>query len=282
MYSVKFKSGEIVLCAETPEKLNINEPYSLFVCEDEPCNAVSRFAYAKEICVQGQLVAKSDSFDVYEDELCRYFYYHPLGVAEYYACRKVQKNDETRHIIYIPEEYKGKIWTRLIFSLISFDDLAAHFGAAVFHASVVEYNGKAILFTGPCSVGKSTQAFLWQEHKNAKIINGDKALIYKKNGEYFVAGLPFSGSSGICKNKILPVCAVVRLGQAKENTARLMGGIEAYKAVYEGCYHSVWSRENNVRISSIAADFAKDVPVYNLECLPDTTAVDVLFNKIFA
>ncbi len=282
MYSVDFKAGDIVLRAETPEKLVVKEPYSLFLCQNEPYSALVKFEYAKEILPQGTLKAKTDSFDVYSDGDTTCFYYHVLNSNEYYACRTVKNSDKNTHTVYIPEEYKGKIWTRLVFSLISFDDLAASYGAAVLHASVVEYKGESVLFTAPCGTGKSTQAELWRTHKNAEIINGDKALIYKKDGEYLVSGLPFSGSSGICKNKILPVKAIVRLGQAKENVIENLSGIKAYKAVYEGCYHSLWNRENEEKIAGIATDFTLNVPVYSLDCVPDITAVDELFNKIFA
>lgn len=282
MHSCQFRAGEIVLSVETPEKLDIKEPYSFFVCENEKSNLSVRFCYINEINeVKGSITNNSDTVVVAEDCENLYFYYRVLGDGNFYALRRVNKNDLTKHEIFIPEKYRGMIWTRLVFSLINFDDVAAQFDSAVFHASFIEYNGEAILFTAPCGTGKSTQASLWEKYKGVEIINGDKTLIFEKNGQLFASGLPFSGSSEICKNKILPIKAIVRLGQSKENKINILTGVKAYKAVFEGCYHSVWSNEYNKKTSLIAEKIATAVPVYSFDCLPDKTAVDALYDVLY-
>lgn len=278
MYFCRFRAGDIVIGVETPEKLNITEPYSLFLCKDEAATDILiKFEYCPEITLpEGEYIYKCNAYDVVINGATAHFLYHSHADTECYAHRIAEGGNSCIHRILIPEKYKGMIWTRLVFSLINFDDVAARFGASVFHASVVDCGGAAILFTAPCGTGKSTQADLWKKFRNADIINGDKALIYEKNGEFFVSGIPFSGSSSICKNRILPVKAVVRLAQAKENTAERLRGMNAYKAVYEGCYHSKWSAEYNNATSLAAEKFALGVPVVSFACLPDESAVDYL------
>lgn len=277
----RFKTGNIVLRVETPEPLDMKEPYSLFLCDEEKNDVNVIFRYGDIAEPSGLLLAETDSVDVFEDDGTFYFFYHITGEKAYYALRKVKKEKPSYHEIIIPHEYEGKIWTRLVFSLINFDDIAAMMNAAVFHASFIEYEGNAILFTAPCGTGKSTQAALWEKHQGAETINGDKVLIYEDNGRFFAAGLPFSGSSDICKNRILPVKAIVRLSQAKENTLTRLTGINAYKAVFEGCYHSKWSADFNKITSDVAVSFAGNVPVYHLACLPDENATQVLKNELF-
>ena len=276
-----FKTGSIVLRVETPDPLDIKEPYSLFLCEQEQTDVNVIFRYGDIAEPSEMLLAETDSVDVFEDDGAFCFFYHITGEKVYYALRKVNKEKPSHHEIIIPHEYEGKIWTRLVFSLINFDDIAAMMNASVFHASFIEYNGSAILFTAPCGTGKSTQAALWEMHQGAETINGDKVLIYEDNGRFFAAGLPFSGSSDICKNRILPVKAIVRLSQAKENTVTRLTGINAYKAVFEGCYHSKWSSDFNKITSDVAVSFAGNVPVYHLACLPDENATQVLKNELF-
>lgn len=277
MYVCLFKTGGIVLRIETPEKLDVKEPYSLFVCDDERYDVSVRFQYTDKIePVCGSPIKETDSVDVYSDIDAFFFYYHVTGEKQYYAVRTVSKDNMKHHDVFIPEIYRGKIWTRLVFSLINFDDIASLFNASVFHASFIAYQGRAILFTAPCGTGKSTQAALWEKHQGAETINGDKVLIYEDNGSFFAAGLPFSGSSDICKNRILPVKAIVRLSQAKENTLTRLTGINAYKAVFEGCYHSKWSSDFNKKTADVASGFAVGVPVYHLACLPDESATLVL------
>ncbi len=283
MYFCQFRAGEIVIGVYTPEQLALKEPYSSFLCENQQSDVIVRFDYIKEIGnICGNVISNADSFTVSEDSENLYFYYHATGESDYYALRKVAKNNQNGHEIFIPEKYAGMIWTRLVFSLLNFDDVAAHFGCTVFHASFIEHNGESILFTAPCETGKSTQAALWEKYTDAEIINGDKVLLYEKDGRIVASGLPFSGSSDICKNRILPVRAIVYLGQSKVNKINRLKGIKAYKAVFEGCYYSGWNPEYNKTVTLLAEKIAVSTPVYHLECLPDKSAVDLLFETIYA
>ena len=77
----------------------------------------------------------------------------------------------------------------VVFSLIGIEELVAESNGCVLHSSFVAKDDKAILSTGPCSIGKSTQAGLWKKYADALIINGDKTLIFEKDGELFASGI---------------------------------------------------------------------------------------------
>ena len=278
MHYCQFRAGEIVIGVETPEKLDMKEPYNLFLTENEKENVLVRFGYISEISVVGRIVAETETFVLTEDEENQHFYYRVSGGNEYYAERIVKKDNPDFYEILIPEKYTGKIWTRLVFSLINIEDLACRFNASVFHSSVIDIGGEAILFTAPCGTGKSTQAALWEKYRNAFVVNGDKSMIYEKDGVCLVSGVPFSGSSDICHNKILPVKAVVRLSQAKENKVEQLKGFNAYKSLHEGCYHSKWNADYEKNTADLIEKFVLNVPVLSLACLPDESAVEELEN----
>jgi len=269
MHYCQFRAGEIVIGVETPEKLDVKEPYNLFLTENEKENVLVRFGYTENISISGKTITETDIFVLTEDEENLHFYYHVAGDNEYYAERIVKKENPVFYNILIPEKYTGNIWTRLVFSLINFEDLAAHVGASVFHSSVIDIGGEAVLFTAPCGTGKSTQAALWEKYRHAFIINGDKSMIYEKDGVCLVSGVPFSGSSDICHNRTLPVKAVVRLSQAKENRIERLKGFNAYKVLHEGCYHSKWNAEYEKNTADLIGKFALNVPIISLACLPD-------------
>ena len=149
-------------------------------------------------------------------------------------------------------------------------------GGVFLHASFIEWRGKAILFTAPKQTGKSTQAALWEKYKGAEIINGDRSLLRKAGGRWQAFGSPYCGTSHICKNKAVPIAAIVILGQAKENHLRKAATMEALRALLDGCSYDTWDKEQVIRMMDIANDLIKNLTFWKLDCLPDKSAVELL------
>lgn len=149
------------------------------------------------------------------------------------------------------------------------------------HASYIEYKGKAILFSAPCGVGKSTQAALWQKTLGAEIINGDKAaLSFEKNG-VLACSLPFCGTSGICKNKTLPLGALVILGRGEVNSAKKLGGASAVLEVMKNIYLDYAAPGEQQKCVELLIELLKCAPVLSFECAsPDENAVAALITAL--
>ena len=158
----------------------------------------------------------------------------------------------------------------------AFEHMALKADALCFHASHIVYGGRSILFTAPCGVGKSTQAALWEKERGAEIVNGDKALILCSGTEVMASGLPYSGSSGICKNIAAPLQAIVVLAQGRENILQPLRGAEAVRHLMSGVICPPWHSEDREKALSLVLDIAKSVPVFHLSCLPHETAVACL------
>ena len=148
------------------------------------------------------------------------------------------------------------------------------------HSSFIEYSGKAILFTGPCGIGKSTQAALWHSFKNSVTVNGDKAGVSIRNGNAYADGLPFCGTSGICLNRSAPLCAVVALGQSSGNSVKRLSGVEALQALMKNVYLDLLAPGENGRCVDLVLEILSSVPVYQLNCTPDENAVYALENEL--
>ena len=146
----------------------------------------------------------------------------------------------------------------------------------VLNTMQVERKGKAILFTAPSGTGKSTQADLWQKLRGTEIINGDRAVVRVTEDGVFAAGIPFAGSSQICKNRTLPVEAIVYLGQAPQTTIRPMRGVEAFRRVWEGVSVNVWDKADVTKVMDTVQQVTQSVPVFYLPCTPDESAVVAL------
>lgn len=145
----------------------------------------------------------------------------------------------------------------------------------VFHASYIKVNDKGIIFAAPSGTGKSTQAALWEKYRGAEIINGDKACIHVTD-EPTVHGIPFDGTSGICKDISCPLTGVVYLEQAKDNTIEKLQSALAIQALFSNVFvdRSIpyeWNKALELIMKLIDC-----VPIYHLKCTADKRAVETL------
>lgn len=166
--------------------------------------------------------------------------------------------------------------SHLVLRLIDLPRRIMAYGGVFLHASYISVDGRAILFTAPKQVGKSTQAALWKTHRQAQIINGDRALLQKIDGVWCACGSPYCGTSDICLNRELPIRAIVILSQAEENTARRVDARKALAALLDGCTFDSWDAVQVEKVMDIFDEILKEIPFYQLACTPDERAVKAL------
>lgn len=162
------------------------------------------------------------------------------------------------------------------FSVCAFHRQLLQRGACVLHSSYVDIGGEALLFTGPSNIGKSTQANLWVEHANARVINGDRTLLRKRGGVWHAFGYPCCGTSGICINETMPLGAIVVLAQAAENRVEELSPGQKIRALASAMELYPWDQSEITMAFDVAQHLIPDVPVVKLYCRPDADAVTVL------
>ena len=165
---------------------------------------------------------------------------------------------------------------RDIINLINLELFLLHFGGLLLHCSYISRQGKGILFTAPSGTGKSTQADLWKQYEQADIINGDRAALVRRDGEWSAWGLPYAGTSGIYRNTSAPVSAIVVLRQASENRTVRLSPAQALRYIYPELTMHRWDHRFVDKALSQLLEFLTDVPVWLLECTPDYRAVRCL------
>lgn len=280
-----FEIAGVSFSIESPWEIEKREPFSFF--EVSPREADAEYTVSEEEAlppVAGEQVLENSNYRTYingsEIQRRAGFYSGGKILSPEYAVTVFRKGDFKKPHIVFSRENKVPENDAMIFKTLFLEHLLLTGGALILHSSYIVTEWGAVLFTAPSGTGKSTQAELWARHREADIINGDCSAFGKKDGVYKAYGIPFSGSSNICRNVTTPIAAVVSLGQAPENSIKRLGGAAAFRAVLEGIKVDMRDAGEMSAAVEAARAAASEIPVFRLDCTPDIGAVTTLENEL--
>lgn len=229
---------------------------------------------------EGAEVAAFPGYRVYENGEDQIRYIGSVKEGWQNAYLRAVHNGREHHVQLKASEYNDTIGVKTVLNAMAAEHLVLEKQGVILHASFINHDGKAILFTAPSETGKSTQADLWVEHRGADIINGDRAVIRLIDGKPYACGIPFAGSSQYCKNATLPLEAIVYLGQAPETTITKMNFAQAFARVWEGCTVNTWDPDDLNKAIDIVQQITMQTQVYHLQCTPDESAIIALETEL--
>lgn len=123
----------------------------------------------------------------------------------------------------LPEQYKEyaphtQLLHHVAEALIDYDCL-------LFHAAVIEVDGRAYAFSAPSGTGKSTHIALWKRHfgDRAHIVNGDKPFLRRIDGTWYACASPWAGKENWQTKEDVPLDAICFLEQSAANAIRPVG-----------------------------------------------------------
>lgn len=142
------------------------------------------------------------------------------------------------------------------------------------HASVVVKDHRGYLFLGHSGTGKSTHARLWQEvYPDAWLLNDDNPILrVLPDGEVRVYGSPWSGKTPCYRPHSTPIGGIVQLRQAPVNTMRRLRLPEAYAYLLSSSSGLKFVPRMMDALYETITSVLQAIPVYLLDCLPDTDA----------
>ena len=150
---------------------------------------------------------------------------------------------------------------------------------ALFHSSVVSYQGKAYMFLGTSGTGKSTHSSLWLKYiEGTELVNDDNPVVRIVDGVARVYGSPWSGKTPCYRNVVYPVGGIVKLDQAPYNEIKRLKGVRAYAAVVPSISGKRWDKQMADGLHETENLLAQYVPVWHLDCLPDEAAAHLCCN----
>lgn len=224
---------------------------------------------------RGAEVYRKEDASLFQTENGTLFYYAYPERPDYryreYSCLERSNRDLT---LTVKDAYGFR--DSILFTSLNMPPLLLENGAVMFHCSYVLVDGEAVIFTGKSGVGKSTQASLWEKHRGAAVVNGDRCVLKTENGCAVACGIPLCGSSRISLNKKAPVKAIVLLDKGEENTVGVLQGYARFAAVLNGITYEPRSREESTRAVELASQIASACSVLSFTCRADESAVDEL------
>ncbi|MCG1024357.1 hypothetical protein [Dehalobacter sp.] len=146
----------------------------------------------------------------------------------------------------------------------------------VIHASAISWEGQGIAFTAPSGTGKSTQARLWAEHMQARVLNDDRPAIRLIDQNPTIYGTPWSGSKTLYYNASAPLKAIVLLEQAPENEIINLSAAQAVSKIMPRCFLPYYDQVIMGMCLNTLGEMISGISVYHLKCRPDMGAVKLL------
>ena len=151
------------------------------------------------------------------------------------------------------------------------------YDAFLFHGCVIEFGGKAYIFTAKSGVGKTTHMRIWisQFGREISVINGDKPTVRMINGVPYASGTPWRGKEGYGKNVMREVAGIVFVNRGEVNIAGKITAKEAVDAFMSQIYLPRKNPSNLVKTMRLADGFIRAVKLVRLECNMDPEAAHV-------
>lgn len=192
-----------------------------------------------------------------------------------YAYYREDSDKEIR--IEIIKDFKSSFTIDTMFwSLFALEKHLIKKESIIFHCSYMLYKEHAVLFSGPSGIGKSTQSSLWKKNRNARIINGDRALLEKEDKRWYVNGWPVCGSSEICINEKHKLGSIVFLEKGNKNSVICLERKDAIKKLISQTTINYWNKDFVNQAIYLAENIVDNIKIYELTCTPDIDAVKVL------
>lgn len=195
----------------------------------------------------------------------------------------LEETDSRHTEIYFNPAYTSLLNTDTIFhSMLALEKHLFLRNSFVFHCAYLDFEDKAILFSGPSGIGKSTHTNLWCQYLSgqAQVLNGDKCLLSREGNTFYANGWPICGSSGICHNERRKVHAVVLLQQAPDNRLIEEKKVLTFRRVLEQLTVNYWNRAFTDAAMSFTDSLVSTLPCFTYACNISREAVDVLYKQL--
>lgn len=230
--------------------------------------------------IEGEVIARRADLLVYQSNKGEGRMLGVKGIPGYYAYYQELSANQAK-VVLLRNRLRSLHIDPFFNSMLALEKRMLLKNSLILHCTYVRCGGKAILFSGPSGIGKSTQGSLWEKYRLAEIINGDRALLRQIDNLWYSCGWPVCGSSDICHNKAAAIHAIVMLSQGRENHVRRLSSIRAFTQLYSQITVNQWDREAQNRAINLLERLVTQVPVFHFQCNISEEAIICLEQAIY-
>lgn len=198
------------------------------------------------------------------------------------------EGQEKTDIVLREKDFRLNLWKNfdMDFAIYAESGIFFHYNlldfyGIVLHASAVELDGKAYLFSAPSGTGKSTHTKLWKQMfgERARVFNDDKPVLRYINGVWYAYGTPWSGHGENINMKV-PLRGICFLKQAPQNSIRMLSAPEAAQKVIGQTMHKLSQLEKLDLMLSHVEKIVQQIPVFELENRPEPAAAQLSYETM--
>jgi hypothetical protein len=149
-----------------------------------------------------------------------------------------------------------------------FTSLLAHAGGLVVHGTGIVRDGRGFVFAGTHGAGKSTLARLFHRAEAATLLNDDRVVVRRVDGEWRLFGTPWSGTVRATAAASAPVAAILFIRHGAATRPRRLGPAEAAARLLPRCLHPYWDRAGLEALLTTAGGVAAEVACLDFPFVP--------------
>lgn len=151
--------------------------------------------------------------------------------------------------------------------------LLARRGEFILHASSIEIDGEAYVFTGHSGAGKSTISAI-AEQCGARVLSDDRTVLAERGGAVFAAGTPWHGSYASGCADVVPVRGVFLLEQADTDLATSLPADRAFAELMVRTIRPTAETAEHVAVLDAVERVVEAIPTALLRFRPTPAALD--------
>lgn len=277
----RFQIGDFCFGLSCPAEIIPPSNFMIFETSDGVPEKQYTFSVAGQLpTLSAPIIARRADLIVYDTPSGEARLLGMNGRNTFYAYYQEKSPSQTEVTIALPE-VSSLHFDTVFTSLFALERQMIQKDCLVLHCAYMKYKGNAILFSAPSETGKTTQANLWERYRGSRTINGDRALLQRRNGSWIACGWPVCGTSEVCNNESTPIQAIVMLSQGKINQATRLSPVQAFAQLYAQITINQWNRSFQQTAMRLLEELITTIPVWSLTCDISEDAVRCLEAALF-